>query len=723
MERAIFSQYCLETLNAIDGRMEFAVPKLNLNRFSLITDNTDVFMGLAAMIILMVMVIPIPAMLLDLFLSFNITFSLIILLVGMYILTPLDLSSFPSLLLLATLFRLALNVASTRIILLHGNEGTHAAGKVIMAFGNFVVGGNYVVGFIVFVILVIINFMVITKGAGRIAEVAARFTLDAMPGKQMSIDADLNAGLIDEAEARERRRQIGREAEYYGAMDGANKFVRGDAVAGIIITLVNIMAGLAIGVFQKQMSFADAAQTYTLLTVGDGLVSQIPALIVSTAAGIIVSRAGAESNLGLEIGKQLLVQPRAFVVAAIILFGFGLVPGLPTIPFLILSTTAGLVAYLVFQNEKAAADEVQERDRRRERAAEENQPESFKPLPPIDMLSLEVGYGLIPLVDTAQDGELLERIKSIRQQIAQEVGIVVPSIHIQDNMKLKPGAYSILLKGIEVASGDLMINHLLAMNPGTVDGRLTGTATREPTYGLEAVWINPASREDAVAKGYTVVDLATIMTTHLSDVIRRHAHDLVGRQEVQKLLDAVRESHPKVVEELVPNLVSLGGVVRVVQNLLSEQVPVRDLLTILETLADWAPGTKNLEVLTEHVRQSLARTITRIYQRDDGRLSVLTLDQRIERTVAESIQQTDQGMYLAIDPAYAKSIMDDLTVKIEDFKSLAAAPVLVCSAQIRSQFKKLADRFLPGLTVLSYDEIVSSTKIHIVGTVEVSDAD
>ena len=703
--------------------MEFAVPKLNLNRFSLITDNTDVFMGLAAMIILMVMVIPIPAMLLDLFLSFNITFSLIILLVGMYILTPLDLSSFPSLLLLATLFRLALNVASTRIILLHGNEGTHAAGKVIMAFGNFVVGGNYVVGFIVFVILVIINFMVITKGAGRIAEVAARFTLDAMPGKQMSIDADLNAGLIDEAEARERRRQIGREAEYYGAMDGANKFVRGDAVAGIIITLVNIMAGLAIGVFQKQMSFADAAQTYTLLTVGDGLVSQIPALIVSTAAGIIVSRAGAESNLGLEIGKQLLVQPRAFVVAAIILFGFGLVPGLPTIPFLILSTTAGLVAYLVFQNEKAAADEIQKRDRRREQAAEENQPESFKPLPPIDMLSLEVGYGLIPLVDTAQDGELLERIKSIRQQIAQEVGIVVPSIHIQDNMKLKPGAYSILLKGIEVASGDLMINHLLAMNPGTVDGRLTGTATREPTYGLEAVWINPASREDAVAKGYTVVDLATIMTTHLSDVIRRHAHELVGRQEVQKLLDAVRESHPKVVEELVPNLVSLGGVVRVVQNLLSEQVPVRDLLTILETLADWAPGTKNLEVLTEHVRQALARTITRIYQRDDGRLSVLTLDQRIERTVAESIQQTDQGMYLAIDPAYAKSIMDDLAVKIEDFKSRAAAPVLVCSAQIRSQFKKLADRFLPGLTVLSYDEIVSSAKIHIVGTVEVSDAD
>ena len=675
------------------------------------------------MSILMVMVIPIPAMLLDLFLAFNITLSLIILLVGMYILTPLDLSSFPSLLLLSTLFRLSLNVASTRMILLHGNEGTQAAGKVIMAFGSFVVGGNYIVGFIVFVILVVINFMVITKGAGRIAEVAARFTLDAMPGKQMSIDADLNAGLIDESEARERRRQISREAEYFGAMDGANKFVRGDAVAGIIITFVNILAGLAIGVFQKEMNFADAAQTYTLLTVGDGLVSQIPALIISTAAGLVVSRAGAEKNLGLEIGSQLLVQPRAFVVAAVILFGFGMVPGLPTLPFLILSATAGLVAYLVFQTDRAKLEASREVALQRQKKAEEKPPETFKPLPPVDLLALEVGYGLIPLVDVEQDGELLERIKSIRRQIAQEVGIVVPSIHIQDNMKLKPGAYSILLKGIEVASGDLMINHLLAMNPGSADAKIGGIATREPTYGLEAFWIKPAAREDANSKGYTVVDPATIMTTHLSDVIRRHAHELVGRQEVQKLLDSLKASHPKVVEELVPNLISLGGVVRVIQNLLLEQVPVRDLRTITESLADCAPTNKRLDVLTEHVRQSLARTITSFYQGGDGKLHVLTLDQRIEKKVAESLQKTDQGTFLAIDPAYAKSIMDDLSVKMEDYKSLGVQPLLVCSAQIRSHFKKLADRFIPGLAVLSYDEIVSSAKIQIVGTVEANDAD
>ena len=703
--------------------MELAERKHYLDRFAFVTNNTDVIMGFAAMSILMVMIIPIPAMLLDLFLSFNITFALIILLVGMYILKPLDLSSFPSLLLLSTLFRLSLNVASTRMILLNGNEGTHAAGKVIMAFGNFVVGGNYIVGFIVFVILVVINFMVITKGAGRIAEVAARFTLDALPGKQMSIDADLNAGLIDEADARERRRQISREAEYYGAMDGANKFVRGDAVAGIIITFVNILAGLAIGVFQKNMNFADAAQTYTLLTVGDGLVSQIPALIISTAAGIVVTRAGAEKSLGLEIGSQLLVQPRAFVVAAVILFGFGLVPGLPTIPFLILSATAGLVAYLIFQIERAKLEAHREVALQREQKAEEKPTESFKPLPPIDLLALEVGYGLIPLVDVEQDGELLERIKSIRRQIAQEVGIVVPSIHIQDNMKLKPGAYSILLKGIEVASGDLMINHLMAMNPGAANATINGIATREPTYGLDAFWIKPSTREDANAKGYTVVDLATIMTTHLSDVIRRHAHELVGRQEVQKMLDALKASHPKVVEELVPNLISLGGVVRVTQNLLLEQVPVRDLLTIMETLADWAPTTKKLDILTEHVRQALARTITSFYQAGDGNLHVLTLDQRVEKKIAESLQQTDQGTFLAIDPAYAKSIMDDLSVKMEDYKSLGVQPLLVCSAQIRSHFKKLADRFLPSLSVLSYDEIVSSAKIQIVGTVEASDAD
>lgn len=703
--------------------MELAERKQHINRFAFVTSNTDILMGFAAMCILMVMIIPLPSMLLDILLSFNITFALIILLVGMYILKPLDLSSFPSILLMVTLFRLSLNVASTRLILLHGNEGSHAAGKVIMAFGSFVVGGNYLVGVIVFIILVVINFMVITKGAGRIAEVAARFTLDAMPGKQMSIDADLNAGLIDEAQARDRRLQISREAEYYGAMDGANKFVRGDAIAGIIITLVNILAGLAIGVFQKEMNFADAAQTYTLLTVGDGLVSQVPALIISTAAGIIVSRAGAENNLGAEIGGQLLVQPRAFAVASVVLFGFGLVPGLPTLPFWILSVTSGGIAYLVFQTERARQEEKEEMALQEQMKAQEKPPETFKPLPPVDVLALEVGYGLIPLVDVEQDGELLERIKSIRRQIAQEIGIVVPSIHIQDNMKLKPGAYSILLKGIELANGDLMINHLLAMNPGNTDAKISGIATREPTYGLEAYWIKPPAREDANAKGYTVVDLATIMTTHLSDVIRRHAHELVGRQEVQKMLDTLKISHPKVVEELVPNLMSLGGVVRVIQNLLREQVPVRDLLTIMESLADWAPGVKKIDILTEYVRQALARTITNLYQAENGMLHVLTLNQQVERKLSESLQKTDQGVFLAVDPAFAKSIMDDLTVRMEDYHSLGVQPLLVCSAQIRSHFKKLADRFVPGLIVLSYDEIVSSAKIRIVGTVEASDAD
>ncbi len=702
--------------------MELAERKQYITGISFVTGNTDIFMGFAVMCILIVMIIPLPPMLLDLLLSFNITFSLIILLVGMYIIKPLDLSSFPSLLLLTTLFRLSLNVASTRLILLHGNEGIHSAGKVISAFGSFVVGGNYIVGFIVFIILVVINFMVITKGAGRIAEVAARFTLDAMPGKQMAIDADLNAGLIDEQDARQRRQLISRESEYYGAMDGAHKFVRGDAIAGIIITLINIVAGLAIGVFQKKMGFGDAAQTYTLLTVGDGLVSQVPALIVSTAAGIVASRAGAEENLGMEIGSQLLVQPKAFAVASTILFGFALIPGLPTIPFLVLSICSGLVAFLVFQTDRARLEEEEALAIAREQA-KVKPTETFRPLPPLDTLAMEVGYGLIPLVDVEQDGELLERIKSIRRQIAQEIGIVVPSIHIQDNMKLKPGEYSILLKGMEVARGDLMVNYLLAMNPGTTQEKIDGMLTKEPTYGLDAYWIKEVMRDDAIAKGYTVVDIATVITTHLSDVIRRHAHELVGRQEVQKLLDTLKTTHPKVIEELVPNLMTLGGVVKVIQNLLAEQVPVRDLLTILETLADLSPMTKQQDVLSEHVRAALARNITRLYLTPEGDLYVATIDQQAEKMIADAIQHTEQGSFLALDPTKANNLMEKMTRILDKFTSLNLQPVIVCSAQIRSHFKKLADRYIPNLAVLSYDEILSSANINVVGSVELPDAD
>lgn len=685
-----------------------------------IEKNSEILVALGVVGIVVLMVLPLPPMLLDLLLAFNITFAIIILLVSMYILNPLDLSSFPSILLLATLFRLSLNVASTRIILLHGNEGTMAAGKVIKAFGNFVVGGNYVVGCIIFLVLVIINLVVITKGSGRIGEVAARFTLDSMPGKQMSIDADLNAGLIDEEEAKARRLVISQEADFYGAMDGASKFVKGDAIAGIIITLINIIGGLAIGVLQNKMSFGDAAQNYTLLTVGDGLVTQIPALIISTSAGMVLSRAGTESRLGSTIASQLLMQPRAIVIAAIVLFVFALVPGLPTIPFIILSILTGSIGYLVIQAEKARFEGHEEEKKMQ---AEVQRVESFDSLPPIDILSLEVGYGLIPLVDVQQNGELLDRIKSTRRQIAQEIGIIVPPIHIQDNIQLKSGEYSILLKGNEVGRGELLINHHLAMDPGGAEGPIDGTPTVEPTFGLPAFWIRKGIKEEALAKGYTVVDLSTVLITHLSDVIKCNAHELVGRQEVQKLLDNLKGSYPKVVEELVPNLLPLGGVVKVLQNLLREQVPIRDLLTIMESLGDWAPMTKDIDALTEHVRQAMARTITNLYQTDGGEIPIISLAQDVEKTISDSIQKTDQGSFMAMEPNDAQNIMNSLAKRIEHISSLNQQPIILCSGQIRSHFKKFLDRFIPNLVVLSYNDIVNNAKIQTLGTVGLSDAD
>jgi len=684
-----------------------------------LTKNSDITIAVAVVAILAFMVIPLPAMLLDLLISFNITFALIILLASMYTLRPLELSAFPSILLLITLFRLSLNVASTRIILIHGNEGATAAGKVIQAFGSFVVGGNYLVGIIIFIILVVINFMVITKGAGRISEVAARFTLDAMPGKQMSIDADLNAGLINEQQARLRREEISREAEYYGAMDGANKFVRGDAIAGIIITLANIIGGLAIGVFQNNMSFANAAQTYTLLTIGDGLVTQIPALIISTSAGIIVSRAGAASSLGAEITSQILYQPRAIGITAVVLFGFGIIPGLPLIPFWVLGSLAGGLTLLIHRATRQRNLAEQDAQAREEEAVPV---EHLDSLPLLDALAIEVGYGLIPLVDAEQDGELLERIKSIRRQVAYEIGIIVPPVHIQDNMRLKPGEYSILLKGNEVARGELMTNYYLAMNPGPVDEKIDGIATHEPTYGLPAIWIKENAKEQALAKGYTVVDLAAVMTTHLSEIVKRHGPEFLGRQEVQQLLDNLKESNPKVVEELVPNYLSLGGVVKVLQNLLREQVPIRDLLLVLETLADWAPATKDLDMLTEYVRQALARTLTKMHQSADGVLPVITLDHSVESVLAAAIQPTEQGNHFALDPNTAQKIVNNLAQVLDKSSSLNYQPVLVCSAPIRGYFKKLVDQFIPNISVLSYDEILSNVEIQSIGTLELSDA-
>ena len=691
----------------------------NLVGIPFLTENSEIVAALGVVGILILMVMPLPPFLLDLLLSFNITFALTILLVGTYLMKPLDFSSFPSVLLIATLFRLSLNIASTRIILLHGSEGPAAAGSVIKAFGSFVVGGNYVVGAIVFIVLVIINLMVITKGSGRIGEVAARFTLDAMPGKQMSIDADLNAGMIGEEEAKARRKEISSEADFYGAMDGASKFVKGDAVAGVIITLINIVGGLSIGVLQNGMNIADAAQTYTLLTVGDGLVTQIPALMISTAAGIVVSRAGSKSTMGREILSQILRQPKAIGIASVVLFGFGLVPGLPAIPFIVLSILAGGVAYTVTQSRKAEQEKVEEREMIEDKTGPQERLES---IPPVDILALEVGYGLIPMVDAEQAGDLLERIRSFRLQIAKEIGIVVAPIHIQDNMKLKPGEYSILLKGNEVVRGELMMNHYLAMDPGNADGKIGGVPTKEPTYGLPAFWIKEGAREDALAKGYTVVDLSTVLITHLSDVIRRHAHELLGRQEVQQLMDNLKTSYPKVVEELIPNLLPLGAVGKVLQNLLIEQIPIRDMLTILETLADWAPMIKDADTLTEYVRQALARTITKLYQSPDGNIPVITLDQNIEKTVAQAVQHTERGDFFPIEPSIAQKIMKNVTQSLEKFSEINQQPVVLCSPLIRSHFKKLADRFIPDLVVLSYNEIANNIQVHSIGTVVLDDA-
>ncbi len=683
-----------------------ATAALNLRAFS-----GDLTLALGAVGILAIMILPIPPAGLDFLITLNITLSIVVLLVAMYALRPLEFSVFPSLLLLLTLYRLSLNVASTRLILLRGEEGIEAAGKVIKTFGSFVVGGNYVVGLIIFFILIIINFVVITKGAGRIAEVAARFTLDAMPGKQMSIDADLNAGLITEEEARRRRQEIAAEADFYGAMDGASKFVRGDAIAGMIIVFVNIIGGLVIGVLQKKMSLGEAARTYTILTVGDGLVSQIPALIVSTAAGIIISRASAESNLGRDLSKQMLLHPKATAVAAAVLFALAFVPGFPKIFFFMLSLLSGAIAYVTTQAQEPPTEEA---------PAEEGPSEAVEPLLYVDLLELEIGYELIPLVDKEQGGELLDRIRAMRSQFAQELGIIVPPIHIRDNLRLKPSAYSILLKGMEVAKGELMMGYYLAMNPAGVTDEIEGIPTKEPAFGLPAVWIRPSEREKALSLGYTVVDPATVLITHLMEVIRGHAHELLSRQEVQRLLDALGQRYPRVVEELVPNLLPLGTVQKVLQNLLRERIPIKDLLTILETLADYAPYTKDPNILTEYVRQALSRTITHLYQ-SDGVIPVITLDRRVEETIAQAVQRTEQGEFFVLDPRFTEKLLEKLRDVVERVSLMGHQPVVMASPSIRRHFRKLIEHLLPMLPVISPNEILPEVKIKTVGVVSLDD--
>lgn len=669
--------------------------------------------AMAVIAILMVMIIPIPTFLLDIFLAFSITISIIILLMSMNILKPLQFSVFPSVLLMVTLLRLALNVASTRLILLHGNEGTAAAGQVIKSFGTFVVGGNYVVGLIVFMVLVLINFVVITKGATRVAEVAARFTLDAMPGKQMSIDADLNAGLITDNDARRRRGEIEQEANFYGSMDGASKFVRGDAVAGIIIVFVNIIGGLIIGVLQKGMPVADAARNYTLLTIGDGLVTQVPALIVSTAAGILVTRSAASADLGEEVRTQLFMQPRVIATASVMLFVFALIPGMPKFSFLIVSA---VVAFLAFRIVKSIA-----KIRERQAAEQEAKPapvEAVDTIAPLDAMGLEVGYGLIPLVDSAQGGELLLRIKALRRQLASEMGFIIPSIHIRDNLKLRPDEYTVLLKGIEIARGNIMLGHHLLITADNVDMKIKGIPAKEPAFGLPAMWITERDKDLAQSKGHVVVDPATVITTHITELVKSYADEILGRHEVQALLDNLDEQYPRMVKDIVPKIVPVTVVHRVLQRLLRERVSIRDLMTIVETIGEYAQVTKNADILTGYVRQNLARAITKQYQDRDGNITVMVMSPEVEEHINRSVQHTDFESFALPDPGIVKKLVANLQRLANAFTTAGMQPIILCSPNTRIHFRKILEKFYPGIVILSHNEITRETNVKSLGMVE-----
>ena len=669
-------------------------------------------LALGVVTIVMMMIIPLPPFLLDLLLALNITLSLTIVMISIYNVEPLQFSVFPSLLLVTTLFRLALNVSSTRLILLYGY-----AGEVIMAFGTFVVGGNAVVGFIVFIILILIQFIVITKGAERVAEVAARFTLDAMPGKQMAIDADLNAGLISDADARIRRRNIQREADFYGAMDGASKFVKGDAIAAIVIIVVNIIGGFIIGMVQRDMSVLQALQTYTLLTVGEGLVNQIPALLISTATGLVVTRAASENNLGHDIAAQLLAYPRVFFLVAAVLTLLAAVPGLPGLPFISIAMFVAGVGYVLQKTAKTAAETEVTKKEEKERE-EVRKPESIVSLLQVDPIELEIGYSLIPLVDVGQGGNLLDRVVMIRRQCALEMGIVVPTIRIRDNIQLKPNAYVIKIKGIEVAKGELLLDHFLAMNPGTVTEEIPGEETIEPAFGLPAIWINEVYRERAELCGYTVVDPISVLATHLTEVVKSHSDELLGRQDVQTLIDSVKQDHPAVVSELVPAMMSVGEIQKVLICLLRERVPVRDLVTILETLADSATFTKDPDVLAEYVRRALSRSITRQYIQNNM-LTCLTLEPQAENQIVSSVQHTERGSFVNMDPGLLQQFIASLSKELQKLTSAGYHPILLTSPASRLYVRKLTERIAPNLVVLSFAELENNIEVQSLGMVKI----
>jgi flagellar biosynthesis protein FlhA len=612
------------------------------------------------------------------------------------------------------LFRLSLNIAASRLILLYGNEGPSAAGHVIQAFGQFVIGGNYIIGIVMFLVLLAIQYVVINHGATRIAEVTARFTLDAMPGKQMAIDADLNSGLITEAEARQRRKQVQREAEFYGAMDGAIKFTQRDAVAAIIITSINIFAGIIIGVVQHGMEMIDALQTFTVLTIGDGLVTAIPALLISVAGGLITTRAASESNLGEDVSKQLLLNPRPVAIGAGVLVAFAMIPGLPKLAFLFLAGVTGVAAY--FSNEKSKADSAVAEREKQEQHRKALPPEKIESLLKVDALALEVGYGLIGLVDARQGGDFLNRVKSIRRQIAIELGVIVPPIHITDNLQLGSKRYSILLKSVEIAGGDLNVDHFLAIDGGNVRQQIAGMTTKEPTFGLPAVWIKPQDKDQAQLAGFTVVDPTTVIATHLSEVIKTHAYELVGRQETKALLDHLGETHPKLVEEVIPKMFTLGEVQKVLQNLLRERVSIRDLITILETLGDFGALTKDPDLLTEYVRQALGRSICRPLQNENNEILLFTLSPELEGTIAKGLTHTDKGSYLILDPKTIQETLQKIHTVVQG--SLAQSKTIVlCPANIRIHLKRLTERVMPQLVILSHSEIPASIKVISLGMI------
>jgi len=677
-------------------------------------NNSDIVLAVAVIFILGLMIIPLPPILLDVFLAANIAIAILILMVSMYITNPLEISVFPALLLVLTIFRLSLNVASTRLIL-----GEGYAGEVIMSFGSFVVAGNYVVGFIIFIILVLIQFIVIVKGSGRISEVAARFTLDALPGKQMAIDADMNAGLISETEARNRRLQISREAEFYGAMDGASKFVRGDAVAGLIINIINIIGGFVIGMAQRNMSFTESLKNYTLLTVGDGLVTQIPALIIATAAGMVVTRSASGNKLDQEVQGQIFGNHKAMLIASGAMLAFAVIPGLPTIPFLFLSGVTGVIGFVNMKNKEEIKNNIVHEKPKEIKKQEENIEDYLQ----VDALELEIGYGLISLVDESQGGDLFNRITNLRKQLAIELGIIIPPVRVRDNLQLDPNQYVFKIRGNVVISDRLMVDRYLAMSPGNIEKEVEGIMVKEPAFGMPAVWITEQHRTEAEVLGYTVVEPASVLSTHMQEVLRTNADKILSRQDTKKLVENLKKEYPAVVEDLSPENLPMGSIQKVLQNLLKEGIPIRDLVTILEALIDYARVTKNVDVLTEYVRHSLSETIARLFTASGGVIHAIAMDPRLEQLMTNALQNNrESSASLGISPTLINDIQQSLQHCLDTAVALGHHPIVLCAATVRPYFYRLIHTAFPTITVLSFTELPPETDIEFIAKLEVPDA-